>query len=185
MKTKNEEHGRKITNVSENNFYKSVQTDDIVRSSKNTQTEQLEEVKNNIETPETNLEANKSLGELTRENSWFLCEIYDFKSKSKKGLRIHMVKSHSVGSIENNYKVLVYHGGGLQKTKKIYTQSVIYVNSKKKIQDLQIGPSVGKHIKKWKNMLKVIIKKHLTMKLLVGRVGSLNGTIGQCSTSIL
>ena len=59
MKTKNEEHGRKITNVSENHFYKSVQTDDIVRSSKNTQTEQLKEVKNNIATPATNLDANK------------------------------------------------------------------------------------------------------------------------------
>ena len=48
LKTKNEELGRKITNVSENHFHKSVQTDDIVRSSKNTQTEQLEEVENTL-----------------------------------------------------------------------------------------------------------------------------------------
>ena len=90
-----------------------------MRSSKNTQTEQLKEVENTIETPANNLEANKSLGELIRENSWFLCEICDFKSKSKKGLRIHKVKSHSVGSIENNYKVLVNHGGGIREDIKI------------------------------------------------------------------
>ena len=54
LKTKNEELGRKITNVSENHFHKSVQTDDIVRSSQNTQTEQLEEVKNIIESPARN-----------------------------------------------------------------------------------------------------------------------------------
>ena len=92
-----------------------------MRSSKNTQTEQLEEVKNTIETPASNLEANKSLGEIIRENSWFLCEICDFKSKSKKGLRIHTVKSHSVGSIKNNFKVLVYHGAGLEKTIQLNT----------------------------------------------------------------
>ena len=78
LKTNNKELGKKITDVSENHFNKSVQTDDIVRSSKNTQTEQLEEVENTIETPATNLEANKSLGEIIRENSWFLCEICDF-----------------------------------------------------------------------------------------------------------
>ena len=54
MKTKNEELERNITNVSENHFHKSVQTDDIVRSSQNTQTEQLEEVKNIIESPARN-----------------------------------------------------------------------------------------------------------------------------------
>ena len=43
----------------------------------------------------------------------------DFKSKSKKGLRIHTVKSHSVGSIENTYKVLVYFGGGLREDNKV------------------------------------------------------------------
>ena len=48
-----------------------------------------------------------------------MCRICDFKSKSKKGLRIHTVKSHSVGSIENNYKVLVYHGGGLREDNQI------------------------------------------------------------------
>ena len=52
------------------------------------------------------------MGELIRENS-------NFKSKSKKGLRIHTVKSHSVGSIENNFKVLVYHGGRLREDDKI------------------------------------------------------------------
>ena len=46
-------------------------------------------------------------------------EISDFKSKSKKGLGIHMVKIHSVGSIECNYKVLVYHGGGLREDNQI------------------------------------------------------------------
>ena len=34
LKTKNEELGKKIINVSENHFHKSVQTDDIVRISK-------------------------------------------------------------------------------------------------------------------------------------------------------
>ena len=67
---------------------------------------------------------------------------------------------------------------GLEKTIKSNTQSVINVDSKKKIQDLQIAICVDKHLKKWKNMLTVIIKKHLMMKLLVGRLGSLNGTIG-------
>ena len=82
-----------------------------MKISKTTQTEQLEKVENTIETPAVNLETNKSLEELIRENSWFLCEICDFKSKSKKGLRSHTVKSHSVGSIETNYKVLVNRPG--------------------------------------------------------------------------
>ena len=87
-----------------------------MKSSKTTQTQQLEEVENNIEIPAGNLETNKSLEKLVRENSWYLCEICKFKSISKKDLRINTVKSRSVGSIENNYKVLVYHGGGLEKT---------------------------------------------------------------------
>ena len=43
----------------------------------------------------------------------------DFKSKSKKGLRIHTVKSHSVGSINDNNKVLVKFGGGMREGNKI------------------------------------------------------------------
>ena len=56
---------------------------------------------------------------LIRENSWFSCDACDFKSKSKKGLRIHTVKSHSVGSVNDNYKVLVKFGGGMREDNKI------------------------------------------------------------------
>ena len=153
LKTKNEELERKITNVSANHFHKSVQTDDIVRSSKNTQTEQLEEVKNTIETPASNLEANKSLGEIIRENSWFLCEICDFKSKSIKGLRIYMVKSHSVVSIENNFKVLVYYGGGLREDDKINYIKCNLCGFQKEDSGFTDRSLLDKHFKKWKNML--------------------------------
>ena len=33
---------------------------------------------------------------IIRESSWFFCKKCDYKSKSKKGLRIHDVKMHSV-----------------------------------------------------------------------------------------
>ena len=85
---------------------------------------------------------------------------------------------HSVGCIENNYKVLVYHGWGLRGVNKIKYTKCNKCEFQKKILDLQIAICVDKHLKKWKNMLTVTIKKHLTMKLLVGRLGSLNGTIG-------
>ena len=65
------------------------------------------------------MNSNTSLEELIRENSWFLCEICKFKSESKKGLRINTIQSHSVGSIENNCKVLVYFGGGLREDNEI------------------------------------------------------------------
>ena len=55
-----------------------------------------------------------SLVELIRDNNWFSYDICDFKSKSKKGLRIHTVKSHSVSSVTDNHKVLVKFGGGMK-----------------------------------------------------------------------
>ena len=45
------------------------------------------------------MNTNILLEELIRENTWLFCEVRDFRSKSKKGLRIHTVKSHSVGAI--------------------------------------------------------------------------------------
>ena len=78
---------RQIINVYGNHFHKSVQSDEIVKSSKTIQTEQLEVAENTIKTPSGNLETNQSLEEVIRYNNWFLCEICKFKSKSKKGLR--------------------------------------------------------------------------------------------------
>ena len=66
------------------------------------QTEQLEEIVNANKNLARNLNTDTSLEDLIRENSWFLCEIYSFKSKSKKGLGFHTVTSQSVSSIKNN-----------------------------------------------------------------------------------
>ena len=48
------------------------------------------------QSPAINLNEDNSLEDLIRESIWFSCDICDFKSKSKKGLRIHTVKSHPV-----------------------------------------------------------------------------------------
>ena len=40
---------------------------------------------------------NMSLEDIIRENSWFMCEKCEYKSKTKKSLRIHTIKTHSEG----------------------------------------------------------------------------------------
>ena len=57
--------------------------------------EDAENPMNSISQDETNL-INVDLKTIIKEISWFFCEKCDFRSKSKKGLRIHDVKMHSV-----------------------------------------------------------------------------------------
>ena len=40
---------------------------------------------------------NMSLEDIIRENSWFMCEKCEYKSKTKKSLKIHTIKTHSEG----------------------------------------------------------------------------------------
>ena len=57
-----------------------------------------------FDSPAMNWNENQLLEELMKEKSWFGCDVCDFRSKSKKGLRIHTLKSHSIASVEDNYK---------------------------------------------------------------------------------
>ena len=108
------------------------------------------------------------LEEIIRENSWFSCNICDFRSKSKKGLRIHTVKSHSVGSVNDNHNVLVRFGSGMKEDNKIKYIKCNYVDFNRNILDLMFKPIIINHTLKWKNMLRQSIKKHLMTEFLSG-----------------
>ena len=96
-----------------------VETNERDKTSENNLRKQTEEINKVSQSPAINLNEDKSLEELIKENSCFCCDICDSKSKSKKGLRIHTVKSHSVGSVNDNHKVLVRFGGGIKEHDKI------------------------------------------------------------------
>ena len=118
LKAKNLELEKKINDISKVQIPTNVETNEKDETSENILKKQTDEISEISQDPAINLNEDKSLYDLIRENSWFSCDVCDFKSKSKKGLRIHTVKSHSVGSVNDNYKVLVKFGGGMREDKR-------------------------------------------------------------------
>ena len=57
---------------------------------------------------------NMSLADIIRENSWFMCDKCEYKSKTKKSLKSHTLKTHSVGYQENS-NVAVRESAGKRK----------------------------------------------------------------------
>ena len=94
MKAKNIELEKKSNDVSKVQIPTNVETNERDETSENILRKQTKEINEVSQSPAINLNEDKSLYDLIRENSWFSCDVCDFKSKSKKGLRIHTVKSH-------------------------------------------------------------------------------------------
>ena len=57
---------------------------------------------------------NMSLTDIIRENSWFICDKCEYKSKTKKSFKNHTLKTHSVGYQENS-DVAVRESAGKRK----------------------------------------------------------------------
>ena len=77
LQNKNRELQNKLRNIN-------LQPKNIVN-----ETEEIEEV-----IPDNHLNIDMSLEDLVKRNSWFFCEQCDYKTKNKKGLKIHKRKMH-------------------------------------------------------------------------------------------